>query len=142
MEVSLVRKRLMTAIDAARARAQQRRQHTAEAERAYETFLHEVAVPITRQLANALKAEGYGFTLSTPGGGVRLSSERTRDDFIELRLDTSDHMPQVMGRVSASRGSRVLDEERPVKGGAAPDTITEDDLLNFLLQALEPWIER
>lgn len=142
MEVSLVRKRLKTAIDAARARAQHRRQSAAEAERAYEVFLHEVAIPITRQVANALKAEGYGFTVSTPGGGVRLGSERARDDFIELRLDTVDSIPQVMGRVSASRGSRVLDEERPVKPGASPDAISEDDVLDFLLQALESWIER
>jgi hypothetical protein len=142
VEVSLVRKRLKTAIDAARARAQHRRQSAAEAERTYEVFLHDVAIPITRQVANALKAEGYGFTVSTPGGGVRLASERTRDDFIELRLDTTDERPQVMGRVSASRGSRVLDEERPVKPGASPDAISEDDLLDFLLHALESWIER
>ena len=142
MEVSLVRKRLKTTIDAARARAQQRRQQATEATRAYDTFLQDVAVPIARQLANALKAEGYGFAVSTPGGGVRLASERARDDFIEVRLDTSGDEPQVLARVSASRGSRVLDEEVPVKPGAAPDAISEDELLEFLLRALEPWLER
>jgi hypothetical protein len=35
-----------------------------------------------------------------------------------------------------------VDEERPVKPGAAPDAITEDDVLEFLLGALEPWLER
>jgi hypothetical protein len=142
VEVSLVRRRLKTAIDAARARTQQRRQLAAEATRAYDTFLQEIAVPIARQLANALKAEGYGFAVSTPGDGVRLASERTRDDFIEVRLDTSGDTPQVMARVSAARGSRVRDEEVPVKPGASPDTISEEELLEFLLRALEPWIER
>lgn len=142
MEVSQVRKRLKTAMDAARTRAQHRRQQSTEAERAYDTFLQDVAVPLMRQVANALKAEGYGFTVSTPGGGVRLASERARDDFIDLTLDTSGDRPQVLARVSSIRGSRVLDEERPVKPGASPDAISEDDLLEFLLQALEPWIER
>jgi hypothetical protein len=142
LEVSLVRKRLKSAIDAARAHAQHRRQEAAEAERAYDTFLQDVAIPIARQLVNALKAEGYSFTISTPGGGVRVGSERTRDDFIELALDTSGDRPQVVARVSATRGSRVRDEERPVKPGAPPDAISEDELLDFLLHALEPWIER
>jgi hypothetical protein len=89
-----------------------------------------------------LKAEGYAFTVFTPGGGLRLASDRTRDDFIELALDTSGDRPQVVGRISHARGSRTLDEERPVKPGAAPDAITEDDVLEFLLTALEPWLER
>ena len=142
MEVSLVRKRLKTAIDAARTRAQHRREQSGAAQRAYDTFLEEIAIPIARQVANALKVEGYPFTISTPAGGVRLASERTRDDFVEIALDTSGDRPQVMARVSATRGSRVLDDERPVKPGAAPDGISEDEFLDFLLHALEPWIER
>ena len=142
MEVSLVRKRLKTAIDAARQRAQFNRQRASEAERAYTTFLNDVATPVTRQVANALKAEGYHFTVFTPGGGLRLASDKTRDDFIELALDTSGDRPQVIGRVSHSRGSRTLDEERPVKPGASPEAISEDDVLDFLLSVLEPWLER
>ena len=142
MEVSQVRKRLKMAIDAARQRAQSNRQRAADAERAYTVFLDDVATPVARQVANALKSEGYSFTVFTPGGGLRLASDKTRDDFIELTLDTSGDRPQVIARVSHSRGSRTLDEERPVKPGASPDAITEDDVLEFLLSALEPWIER
>jgi len=142
LEVSLVRKRLKTTIDAARQRAQTNRQRATEAERAYAAFLTEVATPVTRQVANALKAEGYQFTVFTPGGGLRLASDTARDDFIEVALDTSGDRPQVVGRVSHSRGSRTLDEERPVKPGASPDAISEDDVLEFLLTALEPWLER
>jgi hypothetical protein len=130
------------AIGAARDRAQRRRQHTADAERAYEAFIRDVATPVTRQVANALKVENYAFTVFTPGSGVRLASDRGRDDFVEITLDTSGATPQVIGRISRTRGSRTLDEERPLKPGAMPDTIGEDDVLEFLLGALEPWLER
>ncbi|MBI4265066.1 MAG: hypothetical protein HY657_11890 [Acidobacteria bacterium] len=142
MEISTVRNRLMRAIDAARERGQQRRQRAAEAEQAYAVFLRDVATPVTRMLANALKVEGYAFTVFTPGGGLRLASDRGRDDYIEFALDTASATPQVVGRVSHTRGSRTLDEERPVRSGAAPDELSEEDVLAFLLEALEPWLER
>ena len=142
MEVSQVRKQLKTAIDAARERAQQHRQRSTEAERAFATFLQDVATPVARQVVIALKAEGYGFTVATPGGGLRLAAERGRDDFIDIALDTSGPRPQVVGRISYSRGSRTLDEERPLKPAASPDSVTEQDVLDFLLGALEPWLER
>jgi hypothetical protein len=142
MEVSQVRKRLQAAMAAARDRSQQRRQRASEAERAYVQFLENVATPVTRQMANVLKTEGYAFTVSTPGDGLRLGADRGRDDFIEFALDTSGDRPQVVGRISHARGSRTIDQERPVKPGAAPDAISEDDVLEFLLDALEPWLER
>ena len=142
MEVSHVRNRLRAAIEAARQQAQRHRLQVAEAERAYATFLTEVATPVVRQLANALKAEGYSFTVFTPGSGLRLASDTTRDDFIEFALDTTADRPQVLGRTSHTRGSRTLDEERPIKPGAPPDTLTEADVLEFLLGALSPWLER
>jgi hypothetical protein len=54
VEVSQVRKRLKSAIDASRERAQRRRERVAEAQRAYESFLTEIATPVARQLANAM----------------------------------------------------------------------------------------
>jgi hypothetical protein len=140
MEVSHVRRRLQAAIAATRQRAQEHRQAAAEAERAYAAFLQEIATPVARQVANALKVEGLSFTVSTPGQALRLASDRGRDDFIEIFLDTGSHPPQVLGRISHARGSRTIDEERPVKTGVAPDAITEDDVLEFLLDALEPWL--
>lgn len=141
MEVSHVRNRLRLSIDAARERAQLRRERTAAAERSFASFL-DTATALLRQLANALKVEGYGFTVFTPEGALRLASERSRDDFVELALDTSGERPEVMARISFTRGSRTVDEERPVKAGAAPDAITDTELLDFLLDALEPWLER
>ena len=133
---------MQAAIAAARERSQLRRQRASEAERAYTTFLETIATPVTRQVANVLKTEGYAFTVSTPGDGLRLGADRGRDDFIEFALDTTGDRPQVIGRISHTRGSRTIDQERPVKAGAAPDALTEEDVLEFLLDALEPWLER
>ena len=140
VEVSQVRNRLRRAIDGAREHAQDRRQHVAEAERAYKVFIDEVATPLVRQVANALKVEGYAFTVFTPGNGLRLASDRGRDDYIEFALDDTGERSEVVARISRTRGSRTIDEERPVKTGAAPDAITEEELLEFLLTALEPWL--
>jgi hypothetical protein len=126
----------------ARDRARQRRQKTDEAEQAYTTFLESLAVPLARQVVNALRAEGYSFTVSTPGRSVRISLDQGRDDFIEIELRTDTDQPHVVGRIRRTRGSRTLDEERPVKPGAGPQDVTEDDLLEFLARALEPWLER
>ena len=140
MEVSQVRKRVQQGVAAARTRAQERRQQTDEATRDYKVFLEVVATPLVQQLANVLKVEGYAFTASTPGDGVRLTNDRGRDDFIELTLDTSGERPQVVGRITQSRGSRRLDEERPIKVGASPSELTDEDVLEFLMSALETWL--
>ena len=142
MEVSEVRRQLRHAIDRAKARAQQRRQQVADAERAYAAFLEDVATPTTRMVAGALKAEGYPFTVSTPSGGLRLASDRGRDDYVEFELDGGGVNPTVIGRVRRTRGSRTLEEERPVKAGAAPQELTKEDVLAFLVGALEPWLDR
>jgi hypothetical protein len=142
MEISQVRRRLKLAMDQARERAQQRRQRVSDAERAYATFLETVATPVLRQVANALKAEGYAFTVFTPGGGLRLASDRSRDDYVDFALDATDDRPQVVVRTSRTRGSRTLEEERPIKDGAPPEAITEEDVLDVLLAVMEPWLAR
>ena len=142
MEVSDVRRKLTQAIDRAKSRAQNRRDQAASAERAYAAFLADIATPTARMVANVLKAEGYLFTVSTPSGAVRLASDRGRDDYIELSLDGSGDTPTVVGHVRRTRGSRTIDEERPLKAGAAPGDLTDTDVLDFLVSALEPWLER
>jgi hypothetical protein len=142
VEVSEVRRQLKRAIDHAKTRAQQKRENSAEAERAYALFLDEIATPMTRMLANALKAEGYAFTVSTPTGGLRLASDRGRDDYVEFALDDDGDKPIVVGRIRRTRGSRTLEDERPIRPGAAPHDLTDADVLAFLVDALEPWLER
>jgi hypothetical protein len=141
VEISVVRKRVQNAITAARERARRRRAETADAQRAYESFLQDVATPVTKQVAAVLKAEGHAFTVFTPEGGLRLASDRTRDDYIEFTLDTASDRPQVIGRVSRTRGSRTLADERSIRPDAPPDVLTEEDVLVFLVDAIGPWLE-
>jgi len=142
MEVSQVRRQVQAALAGARERAQQRRQRVADAESRYDRFLDNVAVPLARQVANVLKAEGRSFTVSTPGRTVRIETDRGRDDYVEISLNTDVDPPSVVAHIRHTRGSRTIDEERALKSGAPPDEISEDELLEFLLRALEPWIER
>ena len=137
MEISLVRRRLTETIERARKQAADRRGRSDQAAKDFELFLQKIAVPLVRQLANALKADGYAFTVFTPSGSVRMMSDRSTDDFIELSLDTADDPPRVMAHVSRARGRRVLDAERAI--GAA-DALSEQQLLEFLLSELEAFV--
>jgi GAF domain-containing protein len=139
MEISVVRRRLTETIERAKKQAAERRGRADQASRDFEVFLQKIAVPLFRQVANALKADGYIFTVFTPSGSVRLMSDRSASDYIELTLDASDDPARVMGQISRARGSRVLDAEHAI---GAPDTLTEEQLLAFLLKELEAFVER
>lgn len=141
MEISDVRKRVLETIDYSKKSAAERRERTDQAGRDYQVFLDRVAIPIFRQVANVLRAEGYVFNVFTPGGSVRLMSDRATEDYIELTLDTTEDAPRVMGHISRSRGRRVLESERPI-AARAPADLTEDDVMAFVLTALEPFVER
>jgi len=141
VETSIVRQRLIHTIDRAKRAAAARRERGDEASRAYAEFLSDRAIPLLRQVAGALKASGYNFSIVTPAGSVRLASDRSGEDFIELSLDTSGDRPLVMAHVSRARGRRVIESEAPVSE-LAVDEISEDDLLTFLLKELEPFVER
>jgi hypothetical protein len=139
MEISIVRKRLTETIERAKKQAIERRGRADQASRDFEVFLQKIAVPLFRQVANALKADGYAFTVFTPSGSVRLMSDRSASDYIELTLDTSDIPARVMGQISRARGSRVIDAERAIGG---PEALTEELVLEFLLKELEAFVER
>ena len=142
METGDVRKSLQHAMRVARQRAESRREWVAHAETAYATFLRHVATPLARQVADALRAEGVAVTISTPKDGLRLALEHGRDNYVELAFDTGGDQPQVVARTCVARGSHTHTDERPVKPGAGPDAVTEEDLLAFLLEALAPWLAR
>src|SRR5437773_6110121 len=76
MEIADVKRRVIETIDRARRRAGDRRTRADAAAKSYEAFLNGTGVPIVRQVANVLRAQGYPFEVFTPAGGVRLSSER------------------------------------------------------------------
>ena len=78
----------------------------------------------------------------TPSGGLRLASAKSGEDFIEFALDTSQAEPFVVLRVNQARGRRVLQHERPVKGRTPVEHLTEEDVLQALLEEIAPFVER
>jgi hypothetical protein len=142
MDVSEVRRRVRAAIDNARKSAQERRARSDEASRDYEMFLEGRAVPAFHALASALAGEGLRFKVFTPAGSVRLASEHAADDFIELSLDTGSDPPVVVGRISRGRGRRNVTAERPVRRGTPIAALTEEDVIEFVLSEIAPFVER
>ena len=142
MEISDVKKRVFETIERAKRTAGERRTRTDEAAREFDAFLTQIAVPLFRQIAAVLKAEGRMFTVFTPGGSVRLMSDRSADDYIELALDTTETYPQVIGHASRGRGRRVTESETPLGHGGAVRDLTEEDVLAFVMKELEPLVER
>jgi hypothetical protein len=141
MQTSDVRRRVHETIERARRRAAERRAGGDEASRDFDAFLERVAVPLMRQIANVLIVDGYRFTVFTPSGGVRLMSDRHAEDYIEVTFDTSGGTGRVVGHSSHRRGKNVIESERPVASGK-PASITEEELLDFLMKELEPLVER
>jgi hypothetical protein len=141
MDTAAVRKQVSDTIERAKRTAQDRRARVENARTDFDALLDRVIVPLCRQVATALKASGYPFAVNTPSGAVRLSSERSADDYIEISLDTEDEMLPVVGRTRRSWGRRVLESNRPIRRSAVKD-INEEDVLTFLLKELEPFVER
>jgi hypothetical protein len=142
MDVSDVRRRLRAAIDAARREAAARRERSDAAHRDYETFLAERATPALRLLASVLAGEGHRFRIFTPAESVRLVSESSSDDFIELALDTTLDPPRVVGRTSHGRGRRNTTSERVLRDGTPIADLTDEDVFEFLLGEVVSLIER
>jgi len=139
MEISQVRKRVLQTVERAKVQAAERRARNDEATTLFGPFLDTVVVPLVRQLAQVLRAESHLFNVFTPSGSVRLMSERNAEDFIELFLETTGSEPRVVGRTRRSRGSRVLESEEAL---GAPGALSEEDVLAFLLRAVEGFVEK
>jgi len=139
MEVSSVRRRLHETIERAKRRAAERRVRTDAAGVAFGRFLDNVAIPLFRQIINVLRADGYPFSVITPSGSVRLTSDRRPEDFVEVTLDTSGDEPRLMLHASRSWGGGGIESEKAI---GDPETLTEDDLLTAVLSELERFVER
>jgi hypothetical protein len=142
MEVSEVRRRLRSAIDDAKKRSVERRTRVDDARRAWERLLPDVAVPTFHTMAGALTAEGHRFKVFTPGEAVRLSLERSAEEFVELSLDTDRDEPALLLRSTRGRGRRIVSTERIVAEGAQIAGVTQEDLVAAMLEELIPFIER
>lgn len=142
VETADVRKRVKHAIEQARRDAAAHRAEADGVSAHFETFAQEVAAPLFRQVASALKAEGYSFQVFSPAGALRLSSDRSGDDHIELALDTSRRPVALVLRARHARGRDVAEEERILAQGASIDALAAEDLLGHLIEALTPFVER
>jgi hypothetical protein len=142
LEAGEVRKRLRHTIEAAKRDAAARRAAMGDVARADNSFLEERAIPVFRQLAGALKAEGHVFQVLTPAGTVRLVSDRDQDDFLEIVLDVAGKKPVVVGRTSYARGSRLTTAEEPIREGAHVSELDDEDVLNWMLRVILPFVER
>lgn len=140
VEVADVRRKFRARIEQARRASAERRAEADRAAQDYEIFLRDVATPAFRMVASVLSAEGYPFKVFTPADSLRLASDRSREDFFELELDTESAQPQVVGRVNRSRGGRVTTLERPIREGKRVADLTQDDVVEFFLEEIEPFL--
>jgi hypothetical protein len=141
MNVSDLRKRIIRALDDARKESAERRASVDLAGAEYETFLNDVAVPLFKQAATVLRGEGHPFSANTPAGSVRLVSDHSPDDFLELELGNASGQPQVIGRTSVRTRRGLEVEERPVAAKAIRD-ITEDDVAALLIDEVRKLVAR
>jgi hypothetical protein len=142
MEIVQIRRRVQVRLADIKRAAVERRQQVAAAERAYESFLANVAAPILNAVPQSLSAEGYPYKVTTPGDTVRMVSDRSGRTYLEIRLDTAGAAPRLLAEVGRERGSRVLADERPICDGMAIEAITDEHLLAAILDAMAELIER
>jgi hypothetical protein len=142
LEAGEVRKRLRQTIESAKRDAAARRAALGDVQKAYDAFLEDTAVPVFRQVASALKVEGHVFQILTPAGTVRLQSDRERDDFLEIVLDGGRKPPTAIGRISRVQGSQLETADQPIRDGAKVSDLTDEDVLNWVLRVILPFVER
>ncbi len=144
MEVSVVRQRVRQMLEQSRRpdqdrRAARRARMDAAADE-YQIFLDRIAVPLFKQTAGVLRAEGLHFDVFTPGGSVRLMASRGNDDYVEVTLDTNGAAPKLLGKTSRSRGGNVTQTELVLNATSDIGALTDEDLLGFLLSELEAFM--
>ncbi len=86
--------------------------------------------------------KGTSFKVFTPAESVKLAAEGGADDFIEIVLDSTVNPPRVTGHTSRSRGRRSTSSERPIRHGSGPADLTEEDVLDFLVEEIAAFVER
>jgi hypothetical protein len=142
MEISDIRRRLRQTIEGVRRATAERRARADAAAADYQVFLARIATPVFKMFANALTVEGYPFRVFTPANGLRLMSERSSDDYIELLLDTSTDPPVAAARINRGRGHRLVTTERSLREGVEVAAVTEADVIDFLFEEIPPFVER
>jgi hypothetical protein len=141
MDPSEIRRRVRQILDKERHQAAAHREHAQRTSQAFDNVLPGAAA-MWKQVASVLKAEGHGFSVHTPAGVLRLVSDRSPDDFIEVTVDAARRPSAVVVRTRLTRGSVLIDRESVVVEGGAVHTLGEDRLLDVLLEELGPFVER
>lgn len=143
MEVAELRRQILREIEAAQARAVERRKNGDAAHTAFAKFIVEVAGPLVVTTVHILRAERLPFQAQTPAGAARIASDSSADDFIEFVLDTSVRPPRVLGRSSVAIGRHnVVVEEVPIAPGTPISELKDTDLLPFLVPAIGRLVAR
>ncbi len=143
LEAGEVRKRLRQTIETAKRDAAARRAALASEQQAFDAFLENHAVPVLRQVASALKAEGHVFQVLTPAGTARLQSDREQNDYLEIVLEGTRGTPTVIGRSSYARGSQLQTAEHRIGDASAlVSDLTDEDVFEWVLRVILPLVER
>lgn len=142
LEMVEVQRRLTHRLAELQRGAAERRGEAARAREAFERVLDTEIAPTVRQLAQVLKAQGFHFSVQTPAGAVRMVTERSADDFLEITLDVTRRPPAVLARVQYTRGRRLLEDERAVAEGEVIGALEAERVLQVLLDLLEPFVEK
>jgi hypothetical protein len=142
MDVAELRKRIMRELErpghvpVKPAESGDRRATADRARRDFERLLDVTIVPILKQTADILRAEGSPCKVHTPSDAARLAFDKSSEDFVEFMLDTTPP-PHVIGRSSAKhKKAGTLVEDRIVGVGRDVDEITDEDIVAFLLPAI------
>lgn len=135
-ELTDLRRRVRQAIQDAKQKAAARRTSRDEAAAAWTASIATIVEPVATGVAAALTGEGLPFRLETPRGTVRIVSERSPGDYIEIALDDSEERdaPEVIGRAVRGRGRQSVTVMEDLLG--PPARLSEDRLVAFLMQAI------
>ena len=142
LETAEVRRQLTHRLAELRKAQTQRRAAADAARAAFEGVLESEIAPTVRQFAQALKAEGFNFSVQTPASTVRLVSDRSSDNVVDIVLELGAAQPAVVVRSAYTRGRRQLEDERTLAQGDAIASLDGERVLAVLLDAIEPFVER
>lgn len=142
LETAEVRRQLTHRLAELRKAQTQRRSAVDAARAAFDAVLEREIAPTIRQLAQALKAEGFPFSVQTPASTVRLVSDRSSDNVIDIVLELGGPQPAVVARSAFTRGRRQVEDERTLATGDAIAALDGERVLAALLDLVEPFVER
>jgi len=138
MDVAALRKRILRELDrpgAVKATTAERRASGDTARQQFARLLDTTIVPLLKQTADILKAEGSLCRVATPSDHAQLSFDRSSEDFVEIMLDTA-MPPHVIGRSSARKKGGTVVEDRIIGVGKEIDEISDEDVVAYLLPEL------